>query len=191
MDFQQKMMEYAKYGISVRTSSSEGVDYYMVTLTFGSKWQVDTSAQTNSGLVMCAKIKNDGTYCYMTEVSNGINPVFELIDKTIQYNEELEKKVELLKVKAEELKELFATKPYYELVNLKFIIGDTVKYDASTKAKKEKKRITKSVEKKETPNTKVETVVKEDSTVHSVSEVQAQTTVQSDIDRKIQEAIGK
>ena len=121
MDFQQKMMEYAKYGISVRTSSSDGIEYYMVSLTFGTKWKVEPVSHPEQ-TVMCAKVSNDGTYCYMTEVKNGLNPVFELVDETIRYNEELEKKVELLKVKAEELKELFASKSYDELVRLKFVI---------------------------------------------------------------------
>ena len=120
MDFQQKMIEYAKYGISVRTSSNQGLGYYMVSLTFGSKWKVQMPLETEGQKVMCAKIKEDGTYCYMTEITNGIQPIFELVDETIQYNEELEKKVELLKEKAEELKELFANKTYDELVRLEF-----------------------------------------------------------------------
>lgn len=120
MDFQQKMIEYAKYGISVRTSSNNGAEYYMVSLTFGSKWKVQMPSDNEGEKVMCVKIKEDGTYCYMTEITNGIQPIFELVDETIRYNEELEKKVELLKAKAEELKELFATKTYEELLALEF-----------------------------------------------------------------------
>ena len=116
------LTDYAKYGLSIRTSSYEGVEYYMVTLTFGKKWRVLEPTVHPEMKVMCAKIKEDGTYCYMTESSNGIEPIFELIDDTIHYNEELEMKVEFLKVKAEELKELFATKGYDELLRLRFVI---------------------------------------------------------------------
>jgi hypothetical protein len=116
------LTNYAKYGISLCTSQNEGVDYYMVSLTYGKKWTVQMPVEHSEQKVMCAKIKEDNTYCYMTETRNGLEPVFALIDETIRYNEELEKKVELLKVKAEELKELFANCTYGELLKLKFVI---------------------------------------------------------------------
>lgn len=116
------LTNYAKYGISLRTSQNNNVDYYMVTVTYGKKWAVQMPVEESGDKVMCAKVREDGTYCYMTETVNGLEPVFGLIDETIRYNEELEKKVELLKVKAEELKELFANRSYDELLRLKFAI---------------------------------------------------------------------
>lgn len=116
------LTNYAKYGISFRTSQNDGVCYYMVTLTYGKKWAVQLPTAQSEQKVMCAKIKEDGTYCYMTETSNGLEPVFELIDSTINYNEELEKKVALLKIKAEELKDFFANYSYDDLLKLRFVI---------------------------------------------------------------------
>ena len=58
MDFQQKMIEYAKYGFSVRTSSNNGVEYYMVTLTFGTKWKVQMPIEYEEQKVMCAKVRD-------------------------------------------------------------------------------------------------------------------------------------
>ena len=115
------MIEYAKYGISVRESSNNGVKYYMVTVTYGTKWTVLDPTIYPEQKVMCAKVKENGTYCYITEVSNGMQPIFELIDETIHHNEEMEKKVELLKVKADELKKLFTSKSYDELIGLQFM----------------------------------------------------------------------
>ena len=139
MDFQQKMIEYAKYGITVKTSLNNDVEYYMVCMTFGGKWKIlDPGDNPSWKNVMCAKINNNGTYCYMTEFKNGITSIFEVIDETIRYNDELDKKVELLKVKAEELKELFATKNYDELVRLKFVI-ETLQEASPSKAKKKSK----------------------------------------------------
>ena len=116
------LADYAKYGITLRTSQNNGVNYYMVTLTYNKRWAVQTNQKLAEQNVLCAKIKEDGTYCYMTEISNGLEDVFRMIDETIQYNEELEKKVELLKVKAEELKEVFSNNSYNDLLKLKFVI---------------------------------------------------------------------
>ena len=187
MDFQQKMIEYAKYGFSVRTSSNNGVEYYMVTLTFGTKWKVQMPIEYEGQKVMCAKVRDDGTYCYMSETSNGMQPIFELIDETIRYNEELEKKVELLKVKAEELKELFANKSYDELLMLEFVFKTPVTEEAqkvkrptkSSKKTSQKPQNEPKIEKTGT-NDNVE-IKKEKETVPSVSE----------IDMKIAAAIGK
>ena len=132
MDYEK----YAKYGISLRTSKNDGVEYYMVTLTFGKKWTVQMPVEHPGQKVMCAKVREDGTYCYMTETPNGLEPVFEIIDATISYNEELEKKVELLKVKAEELKELFANRSYDELLRLRFVI-ETLQEPPAPKTKRQ------------------------------------------------------
>lgn len=132
------LTNYAKYGISLMTSQSKGVEYYMVTLIYGKKWTVKMPTETPNPKVMCAKVKDDGTYCYITEIANGLEPVFDLIDKTIQYNEELEKKVDLFKVKAEELKELFANLSYDELLRLKFTI-ETPQLGFSSKNKRSTK----------------------------------------------------
>jgi hypothetical protein len=58
------LTNYAKYGISLCTSQNEGVDYYMVSLTYGKKWTVQMPVEHSEQKVMCAKIKEDNTYCY-------------------------------------------------------------------------------------------------------------------------------
>ncbi|MBP5725204.1 MAG: hypothetical protein J6X18_16725 [Bacteroidales bacterium] len=129
MEFSEKMMEYAKYGFSLKKSFAEGREYYMVYMCYGTKWKAlePIEHECSEQNVVCAKVDKDGTYCYMSEVSNGIKPIFDVIDETIRYNEELEKKVELLKEKAEELKELFATRSYAELLGLEFVLKDVSK----------------------------------------------------------------
>ena len=186
-------MKYAKYGISLRTSTSEGVEYYMVTLTFGKKWTVQMPTEHPNQKVLCAKIKEDGTYCYMTETRNGLEPVFELIDSTISYNEELEKKVELLKVKAEELKELFANRSYTELVRLKFVI-ETPQEPSETKTKRQPNSKKKTPQKANTEPTgqKLETLNEpegEPVPVKAVKEPKAVVNEPSEIDRKIAAAL--
>ena len=189
------LTNYAKYGISFRTSQNEGVDYYMVTLTYGNKWTVQMPPEQQAQQVMCAKIREDGTYCYMTEMQNGLEPVFALIDGTIQYNEELEKKVELLKVKAEELKELFANRTYKDLLLLKFVI-ETPQNALETKNKRLAKSGKKTPQKPNMNPTeaKLETLSEPEGeslsdTEQKATELSEKTDVASDIDKKIAEAI--
>lgn len=189
------LTNYAKYGISLCTSQSDGVWYYMVTLTYGKKWTVQLPPEEPKQKVMCAKVREDGTYCYMTETNNGLDPVFELIDNTIQYNEDIEKKVELLKVKAEELKELFANCTYDELLMLKFVI-EKPQEPSVQKNKRQSKQVKKTPQK---PNiapieAKSETQEKRafgeaTETEQKPDELQQKTDNVSDIDKKIAEAI--
>lgn len=189
------LTNYAKYGISLRTSQNEDVDYYMVSLTYGKKWTVLTPTEHSEQKVMCAKIKEDNTYCYMTETRNGLEPVFALIDETIQYNEELEKKVELLKVKAEELKELFANCTYDKLLMLKFVI-ETPQEALELKTKRTTKSGKKTRQKANMKPTegKLETQPEpEDEPLsdagQKATELLEKTDGVSDIDKKIAEAI--
>ena len=191
------LTNYAKYGISLCTSQSEGVNYYMVTLTYGKKWAVQMPSENTASKVMCAKIREDGTYCYMTETANGLEPVFGLIDETIRYNEELEKKVELLKVKAEELKELFANRSYDELLRLKFII-EMPQETSEPKNKRQSKSGKKMSQKPNTAltETKLETLPEPEGepvgeTVQKPLEDVKNTDSVSDIDKKIAEAINQ
>jgi hypothetical protein len=189
------LTNYAKYGISLRTSQNDGVNYYMVTLTYGKKWTVQMPTEAYGEKVMCAKVREDGTYCYMTETVNGLEPVFGLIDETIRYNEELEKKVELLKVKAEELKELFANRSYDELLRLKFII-EKPQETSEPKNKRQSKSGKKTPQKQNTGLTeaKLETLQKPEGepiieTEKKPLEDVKNTDSVSDIDKKIAEAI--
>lgn len=182
MDFQESMAKYAKYGISVKTSKNNGVEYYMVSLELGTRWKVQ---ENDNGCVRCAKISKNGTYCYITEVSNGIMPIFEEIDDTIRYNEEMEKKVELLKVKAEELKRLFEETGYDDLLFLKYVIDkpnqDAPKQRAKKQSKPSAKRQVSAYPEPIAEHDEAKAEEREMATVASVS----------DIDSKIAAAMGK
>ena len=183
------LTNYAKYGISLRTSTNEGIEYYMVTLTFGKKWAVQMPKEQHEQKVMCAKINEDGTYCYMTEVQNGLGIVFSSIDETIQYNEELEKKIELLKVKAEELKELFAAKNYDELTRLKFVI-ETSQKSSAVKTKRQSSTDKKSHQKSNVEPGGKKNEVQLEPEKETIEDTEpTKTESVSDIDKKIKEAM--
>lgn len=123
--FQKRMMTYVKYGISIRTTSAaDGVEYYVVTINFNPKWNV---VKPSDETVNCVSQTESGAYVYFTEVNNGIDAVFDAIDDTINYNEDVEKKITLLRQKISELQELFANETYENLQRLTFVIQDGAK----------------------------------------------------------------
>lgn len=123
--FQKRMMTYVKYGISIRTTSAaDGVEYYVVTINFNPKWNV---VKPSDETVNCVSQTESGAYVYFTEVNNGIDTVFDAIDDTINYNEDVEKKITLLRQKISELQELFANETYENLQRLTFVIQDGAK----------------------------------------------------------------
>ena len=119
MALQDQLLKYVKYGLTMRTSTSNGVPYYIVSLTYNPKWSV---VEPTDGEVSCLPSSENkpGVYFYFTPVMHGINPLFEAIEETVEFNEELEKKAELLKNKVQELQQLFMSEPYEKLVNLQF-----------------------------------------------------------------------
>jgi len=125
ISFEKRMLEYAKYGISMRTTSdASGVEYYVVTIAFSPKWDV---VESQDEKVRCVSQSNNGEYVYFTEVTNGLECIFSSIEETIEYNEDVEKKIQLLREKIGELQELFANETYEKLQYLTFAISEPTK----------------------------------------------------------------
>lgn len=61
-------------------------------------------------------------YYYADSKLSTYDEIFDLIEETIKVNNEMKLKIELLKTKVEELKELFSNTPYEDLQYLKFSI---------------------------------------------------------------------
>jgi len=119
----------------------QSIEYYgkalIVKVKFPQGWKVYPS---DNGMVKPAK-SDDGFIFYYGDSEQGVTleEVFDLINDTISTNKNVALKIELLKVKIEELKELFSTTPIESLYNLQFVIDEPKK-----KAKKPRKK--KSVE---------------------------------------------
>jgi len=107
--------------------------------------------------------EEDGVTYYAALIETDINKAFELIDDTILYNLDIEKKMNLLKFNINKLQEMFATMDLEELETLEFVTTtpkvrkNTEK--KSTKAKKVAKKMT-------SKRKKVEDTVTEDVTVY-------------------------
>jgi hypothetical protein len=90
--------------------------------------------------------EEDGVTFYAAPIETDINKAFELIDDTILYNLDIEKKMNLLKFNINKLQEMFATMDLEELETLEFVTTtpkvrkNTEK--KSTKTKKVAKKVT-------------------------------------------------
>lgn len=65
----------------------------------------------------------EGKYYYCLPIEKDTNMIFDIIHKTIQYNQELEEKVKLFNEKVNELKQLFIDEGYDSLKTLSFVMS--------------------------------------------------------------------
>ena len=190
-DFQDRMMKYIKYGLSIKTTVAEGKGYNLVGINYKPKWDVIKPSE-ESGVFCIPATENNGLCYYFSEVSKGVGCIFDSIEETIRYNEDIERKVSLLKDKIIELRELFANERYEDLIELKFVM------EKEQKQKKNKPK--KQSPKKNEPETKEDGQKQTESSEHT-EDVQQEDCTEietkknnseeaNEIDAKIAKALG-
>ena len=123
---------------------------YIVKVYYPDKWK---GYPSEDSLISVAG-NNDNSWFYYANVAEvDLYDIFELIKDTVKTNEEKEKRVELMKIKMLQLKELFSdmTIPLNRLEELTFTLGtETKKPKRSTrKSTKKKENVENNVEEKE------------------------------------------
>ena len=117
-----------------------GIDMYnealIVRVVYPNKWKAYNSPD---GLIKAAPSENNENeiWYYANSKECDFDTIFDLIEETIKANNEIHLKLELLKTKIEELKDLFSQKSYEELTRMRFI------FDVSAKKDKPKRKYTK------------------------------------------------
>ena len=117
-----------------------GIDMYnealIVRVVYPNKWKAYNSSD---GLIEAAPSENNENeiWYYANSKECDFDTIFDLIEETIKANNEIHLKLELLKTKIEELKDLFSQKSYEELTRMRFI------FDVSAKKDKPKRKYTK------------------------------------------------
>lgn len=103
----------------------QSIEYYgnalIVKVKFPAKWSVYPSSDN---MVKPAEGDNLGEYFYYGDIEKGVKleDIFNLIKETVSMNESVALKIELLKEKMNELKELFSVTSIEDLQRLKFVI---------------------------------------------------------------------
>lgn len=192
-DEMNRMVNYIKYGLSLKTTSADGREYFLVGINFSKKWQI-VEPSPESG-VSCV-VGNDGEsqFYYFAPIECGVNAIFNCIDETIRYNEDVEKKITLLRQRISELQELFAEKPYEWLTNLQFV------YQPPKKEKRGRPRKEKTTYEHTTEETVVEDESMEDTESNEIVEETPENEIveignnkeeANEIDKKISALLGK
>ena len=120
----------------------EGIERYndalIVRVKLPERWGVYPSSDERIKVAPSEEVPNE-YYYYGSSNDVNLEDIFQLILETIQMNKDVLLKIELLKEKVQELKDLFDTKPLDELKTLKFVTEQPKKAKAKRKYTKKKK----------------------------------------------------
>jgi len=154
MNLQKKLIQLSEYKCSFKYVES----YFLVSMVYPENWSIIPCEDKSIDVA-----EEDGVIFYAAPIETDINKAFELIDDTISYNLDVEKKMNLLKFNINKLQEMFATMDLEELETLEFVTT-TPKVRKNTEKKSTKaKKVTKKMTSK---RKKVEDTVTEDVTVY-------------------------
>lgn len=137
MNLQKKLIQLSEYKCSFKYVES----YFLVSMVYPENWSIIPCEDKSIDVA-----EEDGVTFYAAPIETDINKAFELIDDTILYNLDVEKKMNLLKFNINKLQEMFATMDLEELETLEFVtMTPKVRKNTekkSTKAKKVAKKVT-------------------------------------------------
>lgn len=115
MDWEKRLKDLSDYEIAFEIKKG----YYHVSLKYKNNWEVITP---DNDLIYLEE--RGGVYHYIASTDSVfVNDIFKLIDDTIDYNIDLQRKLELFKKKTEELREIFANENFDVLETIEFKYG--------------------------------------------------------------------
>lgn len=156
MNLQDIMVKLAEYSVGCRIMDG----YFLINITYKDNWNV--IPPENDKIEFAQK---NGVSYYMAMINEvSFDEVFNSIKETIDYNIDLQKKVNLFKDKVDELQEIFAKEDLETLRTIRFIYG-------IEKAKtKEKRKYVRKKDKEEKKQSLIEDVTTEKETNLTVIE---------------------
>lgn len=134
-------------------------DTVVVNITYPKGWNI-IPFENDDIKMFC----EEGKYYYCISVDKDTNLIFEAIQNTIKYNQDLEKKVTLFNQKVNELKQLFIDEGYAELQTLEFSLrkkrGRKKKNEQINNSDSNSDTYIKAAEEDEIINSEIDTKVK-------------------------------
>lgn len=111
MTLNEQLMRLKDYNVGFNVYEGSVI----VNVTYKKGW--DIIPVDNSDVEMFCE---DGKYYYCMPIDEDINLIFGIIEDTIKYNQDMEKKIQLFNQKVDELKQLFINESYDSLLSLSF-----------------------------------------------------------------------
>lgn len=160
MNIKERIKKLGAYFNNLNISSENNIIY--VHVKFPKGWGCSEVTEHNFN-VKCVQDEIPGYFYFYADIEVGFDKLFDAIEFNIKFNEEVQAKVELLKCKIEELKDLFEIEDIETLKTLEF------------KYKKKKEKNSKSkIKKEEEVKEEIETItpIKEDSEEYTTISVE-------------------
>lgn len=150
MDWENRLKKLNAYDVSFEIKQG----YYHIALKYDDGWSVLDSDNENIYIQ-----EKNGFHHYIASVDNvKMDDLFNIIDATIEYNLDLQKKLILFREKTEELQEIFSNEDYETLKTIEFKI---TKKEAKKKTVKKPKKKTQEKPKRNTTKKKPKTEIQE------------------------------
>ena len=150
MDWENRLKKLNDYDVSFEIKQG----YYHIALKYDDGWSVLDSDNENIYIQ-----EKNGFHHYIASVDNvKMDDLFNIIDTTIEYNLDLQKKLILFKEKTEELQEIFSNEDYETLKTIEFKI---TKKETKKKTVKKPKKKTQEKPKRNTTKKKPKTEIQE------------------------------
>lgn len=133
-DISSRINKLGKYFVSFNVVAEEAAAY--VITRFPAGWSLpDKSRMKELFGIEIAPI--EGGICFVTEITNGSDKLFDAADYVIDFNQQLEIRKTLLQEKIKELKDIFASETVERLRTLKFVFEPQKKKRTAPKKKEE------------------------------------------------------
>lgn len=153
MNLQKKLIQLSEYKCSFKYVDS----YFLVSMTYPENWSIIPSDDRTIEVA-----EENGVTFYAAPIETDIEVAFTLIDDTIAYNLDVEKKMALLKYNIGKLQELFAEKDLDELETIEFVFKPQKDKTTQKKAiKKTTSRKSYTRKKKDDTNSDVSNTINE------------------------------
>ena len=149
MDIKERIERIGKYFQDMNVASGNNIIY--VRVMFPKGWGCSELTEYNYN-VKAVPDEIPGYFYFFTDLANGFEKVFDAIDYNINFNEEAQAKVTLLREKIDELKNIFETEDIETLKTLEFKYKKKKVKQVKTK-NNESSETTETVENIETPET--------------------------------------
>lgn len=171
----------------------EGIERYndalIVRVKLPERWGVYPSSDERIKVAPSEEVPNE-YYYYGSSNDVNLEDIFQLIIETIQMNKDVLLKIELLKEKVQELKELFDTKPLEELKTLKFVTEQPKKTKAKRKYTK-KKKVAETEDKQPIDKSSVPSIAPSSNKNEITVEPQDETIVYASKNANMEEAVSE
>ena len=109
MNLQEKIISLSEYKLGFNIYSGHTI----INVTYPKTWSV--LKPENENITFARDEVNKDTYYYSAPITFNMEEIFQNIEATIEFNKEMEKKIELFHIKQSELQNIFIDESYETL----------------------------------------------------------------------------